>query len=46
MDTLYQLKIFINRTGLSLDPMKGAEDFLNVTLFSHIVAAAKTVLAG
>ena len=48
MGTLYQLKVLINRTGVPLDPsnnMKGAEDFLSVTLFSHIVAAAKTILA-
>ena len=25
--------------------MKGAEDFLSVVLFSHIVAASKTILA-
>ena len=46
--TLYQLKTLINRTSVPLDPsdnMKGAEDFLLVSLFSHIVAAAKTILA-
>ena len=46
--TLYQLKTLINRTGVPLDPsdnVKGAEDFLFVSLFSHIVAAAKTILS-
>lgn len=48
MGTLYQLKGLINRTGVPLDPsdnMKAAEDFLLVVLSSHIVAAAKTILA-
>lgn len=48
MGTLFQLKGLINRTGVPLDPsdnMKGAEDFLLVSLFSHIIAAAKTILA-
>ena len=48
MGTLFQLKGLINRTGVPLDPsnnMKGAKDFLLVSLFYHIIAAAKTILA-
>ena len=36
MDTLFQLKDLINRTGVPLDPsdnMKSADDFLLVSLF-------------
>ena len=45
--TLYQIRNLLNRTSVPNDPaqnMKATEDFLTVVLFSHIVAAAKSVV--
>lgn len=42
--TLYQLKNLLHRTAVPLDPgdnMKAAEDFLEVVLHAHIVAAVR-----
>ena len=42
--TLYQLKQVVNRTSFGKEPkhnMKATEDFIEVVLYSHILAAAK-----
>ena len=47
MSTLFQVKGLINRTGVPLDPSDNVKspDFLLVAItFSHIIAAAKTIL--
>jgi len=44
--TLYQLKNLLHRTAVPSDPgdnMKAAEDFLEVVLHAHIVAAAESL---
>ena len=44
--TLYQLKNLLHQSAVPLDPgnnMKAAEDFLQVVLHGHIVAAAETI---
>ena len=44
--TLYQLKNLLHRTAVPLDPgdnMKAAEDFLEIVLHGHIVAAAESL---
>ena len=46
--TLYQLRNLLHRSAVPLDPgdnMKASEDFLQVVLHAHIVAAAETILA-
>lgn len=46
--TLYQLKNLLHRTAVPLDPgdnMKAAEDFLEIVLHGHIVAAAESLYA-
>ena len=47
MSTLFQLKGLINRMGVPLDPSDNVKspDFLLIAItFSHIIAAAKTIL--
>ena len=44
--TLYQLKNLLHHTAVPLDPgdnMKAAEDFLELVLHAHIVAAAESL---
>lgn len=44
--TLYQLKNLLHRTAVPLDPgdnMKAAENFLELVLHAHIVAAAESL---
>jgi len=44
--TLYQLKNLLQHTAVPLDPgdnMKAAEDFLELVLHAHIVAAAESL---
>ena len=46
--TLYQLKNLLHRSAVPLDPgdnINAAEDFLQVVLHAHIVAAAETIQA-
>ena len=46
MGTLYQMRNLINRSSVPKDPgdnMKAAEDFMQLVLYAHIVAAAETV---
>lgn len=45
--TLFQLKQVVNRTSFGKTPkhnMKAAEDFLEVVLFAHVIAAAEEVM--
>ena len=46
-DILFQLKQVVNRTSFGKTPkhnMKTAEDFLEVVLFAHVIAAAEQVM--
>ena len=46
--TLYQLKNLLHHTAVALVPgdnMKAAEDFLEIVLHGHIVAAAESIYA-
>ena len=46
MGTLYQIKNLVNRSSVPTDPgdnMKAAEDFMQLVVRAHVVAAAKTI---
>ena len=46
--TLFQLKELVNRTSFGKNPknnMKATEDFLEVVLFAHVIAASNQFLS-